>query len=90
MALTIKKSITLDGNSVFNGVIAETYRAVINDENPEDMTITSYQQNKQTYKENRIQCRKDSAEFEEMAYALQDEMIHANEATEATSDTTTA
>ena len=78
MALTIKKSITLDGNSVFNGVIAETYRAVIDNENPEDMTITSYQQNKQTYKENRVECRKDSAEFEEVAYALQDEMIQAN------------
>ena len=82
MALTIKKSITLDGNSVFNGVIAETYRAVINNENPEDMTIASYQQNKQIYKENRVECRKDSAEFEEVAYALQDEMIQANETIE--------
>lgn len=86
MALTIKKSITLDGNSVFNGVIAETYRAVIDNENPEDMTIASYQQNKQTYKENRVECRKDSAEFEEVAYALQDEMIQANESIETATE----
>ena len=86
MALTIRKSITLDGDSVFNGVIAETYRAVINNENPEDMTITSYQQNKQAYKQNRVQCRKDSADFEEIAYALQDEMIQSNEATDTTAE----
>lgn len=91
MALDIRKSITLDGNSVIDGTIAETYRATINDANPEDMTIDRYQQNKIAYKANRVQCRKDAVEFEELAYAMQDEMIKAKTETatnEATTDET--
>lgn len=91
MALDIRKSITLDGNSVIEGTIAETYRATISDANPEDMTIDRYQQNKIAYKANRVQCRKDAVEFEELAYVMQDEMIKAKTETatnEATTDET--
>lgn len=80
--LNMKKTTTISGNSTINGVIAEGYNAVINSENPADMTITSYQQDKAVYKANRIQCRADKAEFEDAAYALQDEMIAAQEAAE--------
>ena len=73
--LTSKKKVTIEGNSIIDGVSAEGYRAEINSDNPEDMTISKWQQDKATYKANRIQCRKDAEEFEEMAYALQDEMI---------------
>ena len=77
MALTTKKEITLTGESKIDDVVAEVYRAVINSENPEDMTLTAVQRDKALYKANRRQCRADNAEFEELAYTLQDEMLAA-------------
>lgn len=73
--LTIDTNITLTGKSMIDGVQAEGYQAVIKSDNPEDMTITSWQTNKALYKANRVQCRADSAEFEELAYAKQEELI---------------
>ena len=80
--LKITKSITLKGTSSINGVIAENYQAVIDNENPINMNISSWQQDKALYKANRTECRKDSADFEDYAYALQDEMIETNSETE--------
>lgn len=77
MALTTKKEITLTGESKIDDVVAEVYRAVINSDNPEDMTLTAVQRDKALYKANRRQCRADNAEFEELAYAVQDEMLAA-------------
>ena len=73
--LTTQKQITLTGNSTIDGEIAENYRAIINNDNPEDMSIYSTQVNKKVYKENRTTCRADRVAFEEQAYALQEEMI---------------
>lgn len=75
MALTTKKEITLTGESKIDGVTAEVYRAVINSENPDDMTLTAVQRDKQLYKANRTTCRADNAEFEELAYTIQDELL---------------
>lgn len=75
MALTTKKEITLTGESRIDDVVAEVYRAVINSESPDDMTLTAVQRDKALYKANRRQCREDNAEFEELAYAVQDEML---------------
>ena len=69
MALTTSKSINLSGQSVINGVTVETYTASCSEANPKTMYI------QQLRKENRTQCRKDRDEFEELAYAMQDEMI---------------
>lgn len=86
--LTTRKTITYTGESKIDGVTAENYQASINSDNPEDMTISSWQSNKSLYKANRTTCRKDSADFEDMVYAVQDEMIAAMEAdTEADTET---
>lgn len=77
MALTTKKEITLTGESKIDGIVAEMYRAVIDSESPEDMSLTAVQRDKALYKANRRQCRADNEEFEEMAYTIQDEMIAA-------------
>lgn len=82
--LSIKKNITLTGSSKIDGVIAEGYQAVIESDNPQNMTISSWQANKELYKANRVQCRLDSAEFEEMAYAIQEELIAGNGTAEET------
>lgn len=79
--LNIKKNITLTGESKIDGVVACGFRAVIDSEKPEDMTISSWQVNKNLYKANRAACRADEAEFEDAAYALQDELITANATT---------
>ncbi len=70
--LTIVKKITLNGESRINGVSAEGYRAEISSENPQDMTITSWQIDREVYKANRETCRADRAEFEDAAYELQE------------------
>ncbi|MCQ4934118.1 hypothetical protein [Blautia faecis] len=43
--------------------------------NPKTMYIQQSTTNQELRKENRTQCRKDRDEFEELAYAMQDEMI---------------
>lgn len=80
--LTMKKSITLTGNSTIDGVIAEGYQAVIDGENPSEMNISSWQQDKAVYKANRTQCRADKADFEDAAYVVQDAMIAEKAASE--------
>lgn len=83
MLKNMKKNITLTASSIVtvangdttNEVIAENYQATINSDNPDDMTISSWQQDKAAYKAHRTQCRQDSAEFEDAAYAIQDELI---------------
>lgn len=82
--LNMKKSITLTGASMIDGAQAEGYTATIDDNNPEDMTLSSYKVDKNLYKANRTQCRQDAAEFEDAAYALQDELIDEKAATETT------
>lgn len=80
--LNMKKSITLTGESVIDGTQAEGYSATINSDNPEDITFSNWQTDKALYKANRTQCRLDKAEFEDAAYALQDELIAEKEAAE--------
>lgn len=73
--LETKKSITFNGYSRFNGVLAAEYQAIINSEDPEGMTLSVWIRNPALYKENRTTCRAESDEFETMVYAYQDEMI---------------
>lgn len=75
MLTTIKKNITLSATCKIDGKDVAGYSATINSENPEDMNLSDWQINKTLYKANRIQCRKDQAEFEDAAYTLQDQMI---------------
>ncbi len=83
MLKNMKKNITLTASSIVTittgdttkDVVAESYSATINSDNPNDINISSWQENKAVYKANRTQCRQDSAEFEDAAYAIQDELI---------------
>lgn len=84
--LTMKKSVTITGNSTIDGAIAEGYSAKIDSDNPENITFSSYQQDKAVYKANRAQCRADSAEFEDACYEIQDEMIAEKAAQETAAE----
>lgn len=77
MALISSRSIVLSGESRIGDVTAESYQATIDSNNPENMGISRWAQDPKIYKENRVQCRKDSAEFEELAYTLQEELMAA-------------
>ena len=80
MLQIVEKRTTIEGKSVINNIVAENYSASINSNNPEDISFSTYQVDKEVYKANRAQCRKDRAEFEDMAYTLQDQMIKEEEA----------
>jgi hypothetical protein len=75
MLNNVKKNIEVTAETVINGEQAVGYRATINSDNPDDVTISSWQTDKNLYKSNRAECRKDAAEFEDMLYAIQDEML---------------
>ena len=75
MLQIVEKRTTIEGKSVIDNIVAENYSASINSNNPEDISFATYQVDKEVYKSNRAQCRKDRAEFEDMAYTLQDQMI---------------
>ena len=73
----------IEGESVVNGVVIQGYRAEINEADPENsLNMSDWIADKAGYKANRVQARKDSIEFEDMVYALQDEMIAAKETAE--------
>lgn len=78
MLTTIKKNITLSAFSQIDGKNVAGYSASINSENPEDMNLSDWIVEKATYKANRKECRADQAEFEDMAYQIQDEMLQTN------------
>ena len=82
--LKIKKNIELTGQSMIEGTQVEYYTAKIESDNPENITFSSVRTDKTLYKDNRAQCRQDAAEFEDAAYALQDELIAEKAATETT------
>ena len=75
--LNTKKNITVTGSSSINGVKAIEFKATIDSDNPQNLSLTNWQTDKALYKENRATCRADQAEFEDQVYALQDEMISA-------------
>ncbi len=75
MLNNVVKRITIEGKSVIDGVITEGYTASIDSSNPTDISFSSYQADKESYKKNRTQCRKDRAEFEDKAYTIQDQLI---------------
>lgn len=69
-----KKSTTIEGRSVVDDVEIAGFRASIDSDNPDDMTISVWQSNKSAYKTNRESARADQAEFEDYAYTVQDEL----------------
>lgn len=81
--LTVKKSITITGNSTIDGTIAESFSVSLAYDDPKNIRINSVQVNKELAKENYKTCREDRIAFEAQAYEIQDELIAAAEETEA-------
>lgn len=75
--LNTKERISIIGESIIDDISVAGFNATIDSNNPANMNISVYQNNKEAYKKNRVQARADQASFEDMAYAKQDEMIAA-------------
>lgn len=75
--LNTKERISIIGESIIDDISVAGFTATIDSQNPENMNISVYQNNKEAYKNNRVQARADQASFEDAAYAKQDEMIAA-------------
>lgn len=73
--LKVSQKITITGESVVNGVSIAGFTAAIKSDDPADITFSSWQNDKQAYKANRTAVRADQAEFEDYAYAKQDELL---------------
>lgn len=73
--LTFKDSITRTGYTTIDGKKVMQHSCVIDTTNPQNMTLSSTKMDKEAYKENRDICRADIAEFEDAAYALQEQYI---------------
>ena len=73
--LQTTQKITILGMSIINNVNVAEYSAQIDSENPENMTLSNWQNDKVLYKANRTTCRADQAAFEDFAYQKQDELV---------------
>ena len=80
--LNINEKVLMTGESVVEGQVAATYNAQIDSADPGNIIFTSRQNDKELYKKNRKVCIADQAEFEDAAYARQDEMIAKSNVTE--------
>lgn len=77
--LKTKKNIEFTGESIFDGVSAAGYSAKIDSNNPSDITLANWINDKDAYKTNRSQCYAEKQAFEDAAYELQEEMISETE-----------
>lgn len=71
----ITSNVTLSNNITVDGVIVKGQTASIRSDNPEDITFTEWTNDKTLYKEHRAEIRVLEAEFEDLAYAKQEEML---------------
>ena len=81
--LTYNDSVTRIGYTKIEGEIAMQHTCTISTDNPNNMNFNSSVINQELYKQNRETCRADRAEFEDAAYALQEEYL-AKESKEET------
>ena len=80
--LTYNDSITRIGYTTIDGVMVMQHTCTIQADNPEEMSVSSIKVDQKLYKENREICRADIAEFEDLAYQVQDKYIAEKEVEE--------
>lgn len=75
MTLKVDKSVTLTGQSLIDGQQAVYLNANITTETVGSSTISQNISNQELYNANRVACRKDISEFQEMVYEVEDDYI---------------
>ena len=81
MALETRKQITLSGNSAIDGQVVVSLTATIPDDTGVG-NINQYVQNTELYEKNKVAVRKDVRDFQDMVYAIEDEIAAEEEAVE--------
>ena len=79
MALEAKKSTSLTGYSQIGGQTVIYFNANISDESAGNTSINQSIQNPELYAANRTECRRDSSEFQELVWEVEDEFIAKRE-----------
>ena len=79
MALKTNKSTTLTGYSTVNGIQVLYLSANITKDNVGNTYINQSILNQAEYNSNRVECRKDIADFQSEVYAIEDEFIAEQE-----------
>ena len=74
----IRTTLQMENDITVDGVSVKGQRAMIDSNNPEQITIDAWINNQELYKENRAKVRQLEDAFENEAYAKQDEMILVN------------
>lgn len=75
MALEVKKTSTLSGESRINNDIVMTMTAEISSDALGSSFVRTAIINQELYAANRVQCRKDVADFQEKVYLIEDKFI---------------
>ncbi|MBP1040359.1 hypothetical protein I6N95_04960 [Vagococcus sp. BWB3-3] len=73
MALKTTNSITITGTSEIEGIQAVYLSATISQEIGGASTVSQNITNKELYNENKVECRKDIADFQDHVYELEDQ-----------------
>lgn len=76
--LKINKSITINGSSEINGQPVVYMSATIGTDGTNSVSINKSITNQEVYSDNKIEVRKDMADFEVEVYTVQDELIGGN------------
>lgn len=75
MALIVKKSSTLTGESRIDNQIVMTMTAEISSDALGSSFIRTAIVNQELYATNRVQCRKDVSDFQDKVYLIEDKFI---------------
>lgn len=73
--MKITKSITLTAETRIDEQVVMRHNATINSANPDDITLSHPVLRKTDYRDHRTECMTDYQEFEDMAFAVQAEML---------------
>ena len=76
MALEVKKSISLTGQSNINGQQAVYLNADVTTDSAGNTTINQSIVDQNLYRQNRVECRKDIDDFREKVWAVEDELLN--------------
>lgn len=78
MALTIKKSTTLNGESRIEGNVVMTMSAEITNETAGNSFVRQVIIDQGLYSKNKKECRQDISDFQDKVYEIEDAFIEEN------------
>ena len=75
MALEIKKSININGESKINNQSVIFLTANVTTSNVGNTSINQTINNQELYRQNRVECRKDVEDFQDKVWAIEDDLL---------------